>query len=333
MGTGSLIDQLPTPLADHVHTYQRHLRAERGLAPTTVAAYTSDIAGLCDHLLRYGGKNVTDISLPVLRSWLARLASTGAARTTLARRRAAARNWAKWALRTGAISADPTVRLQVPSPHRGLPEVLRADQAHQLLNRCGQSGNTQLPAENAPVDDATDPLDSTTVRDHALQLRDHAILELLYAAALRVSELTSLDIKHVDQQQRLVRVRGKGSKERVVPYGIPAQTALEQWLAHGHAHLALPGTTALFVGARGARIDQRIVRRIVRRATEQIPGAPTISPHGLRHSAATHLLEGGADLRTVQELLGHSSLATTEIYTHVSTERLRAVYQQAHPRA
>jgi integrase/recombinase XerC len=168
----------------------------------------------------------------------------------------------------------------------------------------------------------------------AVGLRDVAILELLYATGIRVGELCGLDVDDVDRSRRVVRVFGKGRKERTVPYGVPADVALGRWLQDGRARLLAPGAAgALFLGARGGRIDQRAVRTLVHRRLADVPGAPDLGPHGLRHTAATHLLEGGADLRAVQELLGHASLATTQIYTHVSAERLRRAYQLAHPRA
>jgi integrase/recombinase XerC len=168
----------------------------------------------------------------------------------------------------------------------------------------------------------------------AVARRDRLILELLYATAIRVSELVGLDLGDVDRPRRVVRVLGKGSKQRTVPYGRAAERALEDWLNLGRPELAGPASgSALLLGARGGRIDPRAVRTVVHRAVASVPGAPDIGPHGLRHSAATHLLDGGADLRTVQELLGHASLATTQLYTHISVERLRQAYTQAHPRA
>jgi integrase/recombinase XerC len=165
-------------------------------------------------------------------------------------------------------------------------------------------------------------------------IRDRAVLELLYASAVRVGELVGLDLDDVDRGRRVVRVLGKGRKERTVPIGLPAARALDAWLADGRPRLVRPlSGPALFLGERGGRLDQRAVRRLVHRMVREVPGAPDLGPHGLRHTAATHLLEGGADLRSVQELLGHATLATTQIYTHVSVERLKATYEQAHPRA
>jgi integrase/recombinase XerC len=167
----------------------------------------------------------------------------------------------------------------------------------------------------------------------ATAVRDRAVLELLYATGIRVGELVGLDLNDIDRERRVIRVLGKGDKERTVPLGLPAAQALDDWCAAGRPVLAgSAAASALFVGARGRRVDPRTVRRLVH-ARLAAAGAPDLGPHGLRHSAATHLLEGGADLRSVQELLGHASLATTQIYTHVSVERLRASYDRAHPRA
>lgn len=199
-----------------------------------------------------------------------------------------------------------------PKPHRGLPPVLRADEAADLIRAAAVLADDGSP----------------------LGVRDVAMLEMLYATGIRVGELVGLDLDDVDRDRNVVRVFGKGRKERSVPFGHPAARALERWLATGRPRLLAPGAgAALFLGARGARIDQRAVRTLVHRRISEVPGAPDIGPHGLRHTAATHLLEGGADLRSVQELLGHASLATTQLYTHVTTDRLRRAYQQAHPRA
>jgi integrase/recombinase XerC len=170
--------------------------------------------------------------------------------------------------------------------------------------------------------------------DEPLGRRDRAILETLYATGVRVGELCGLDVDDIDAERRVLRVLGKGAKERSVPYGVPAAAALDAWLRHGRPALARPGAgPALFLGLRGRRIDPRMVRRLVHGYLHEVDGGPDLGPHGLRHSAATHLLEEGADLRSVQELLGHATLATTQIYTHVSADRLKATYEQAHPRA
>jgi integrase/recombinase XerC len=303
---------LPPALADCLDAFERHLRLEANRSAHTVRAYVGDIAGLLDHLARLGGREVVDIDLAVLRGWLAVLRQRGAARTTLARRAAAIRSFTAWARRTGRIETDPGALLASPRAHRTLPPVLDAAEAAAAM-RAG----TDDPAPSSPL-----------VR------RDRLILELLYATGIRVSELTGLDVDDVDRSRRVVRVMGKGAKERTVPYGVAAERALADWLGGARRELAGPQSgPALLLGARGRRIDPRTVRTVVHRAVGVVAGAPDIGPHGLRHTAATHLLDGGADLRSVQELLGHASLATTQLYTHISVERLRQTYARAHPRA
>ena len=289
------------------------------MSAATARAYSADVVSLLDHLARMGGVEPADLDLAGLRSWLARLRSTGAARSSLARRSASARSFTGWAHRVGLLDTDPGARLAVARPERHLPSVLRQDQAAALLD--------------VPIDDPGN-VAGDEAADRAVVVRDRAMLELLYATGIRVSELTGMDLSDVDRSRRVLRVFGKGAKERTVPYGLPADRAIATWVSQGRPVLLTEGSgTALFLGRRGKRIDPRTVRTVVHRATAALPGVPELGPHGLRHSAATHLLEGGADLRSVQELLGHASLATTQIYTHVSAERLAAVYRQAHPRA
>jgi len=303
---------LPPALVGHLDAFVAHLRAVRGLSPHTVRAYRSDVASLLTHLAATGAAGVADLNLGVLRSWLAAERGAGRGRGTLARRAAAARTFTAWATRDGRLSADPGPRLAAPRPHRTLPAVLRREQAAAAL-RAAESGAAQA-----------DPV----------ALRDHSLVELLYATGIRVAELCGLDLDDVDACRRLVRVVGKGDRERSVPFGLPADRALQRWLAEGRPALVQPRSpAALFLGARGGRVDQRIVRAVVHDAVGTVPGAADIGPHGLRHSAATHLLEGGADLRSVQELLGHATLATTQLYTHVTVERLKAIHDRAHPRS
>ena len=300
---------LPEALGAVVDRFERHLTLERGLSPHSVRAYVGDVVGLLDHLARMGRADLAGLDVRVLRSWLARLRSTGAARTTLARRAAAARTFTAYAARTGLLDGDPGARLESPKPHRVLPPVLQAGEAAALV-------------------------ESAAAGDGPVGLRDRAALELLYGTGIRVGELVGLDVDDVDRGRRVVRVVGKGDKERTVPYGGAAERAVDAWLRHGRPELAVEGSgPALLLGVKGRRIDPRTVRRLVHEHLAGVPDAPDLGPHGLRHSAATHLLEGGADLRAVQEILGHASLATTQIYTHVSVERLRAAYKQAHPRA
>jgi len=305
-------DELPEPMARVLGEYERHLVAERDLTPHTVRTYLGDVAGLLEHAARLGHVDVTRLDLRTLRSWLAKQQTVGRSRTTLARRATAARVFTAWLLRTGRAASDAGASLGSPKAHPSLPPVLRADEAADLIRTAAR-----LADDGSPVG-----------------IRDVAMLELLYATGIRVGELVGLDVDDVDRDRNVVRVFGKGRKERTVPFGHPAARALERWLAHGRPALRAEGAgAALFLGARGARIDQRAVRTLVHRRIADVPGAPDIGPHGLRHTAATHLLEGGADLRSVQELLGHASLATTQLYTHVTTDRLRRAYQQAHPRA
>ncbi len=317
-------DALSAPLATILAGYERYLAAERGLSAATVTAYTADVASMLDHLGRMAGQSPPDLdglTLGVLRSWLARQRSTGSARASMGRRAAAAKSFTAWAHRTGRMPADVGVRLASPRPDKTLPAVLRVDQAAALLSP-------------VPADVPSSPNSELDPIDAAVELRDQAILELLYASGIRVSELTGLDTPDVDRHRRVLRVLGKGSKERVVPFGLPADRAVEAWLRQGRNLIRTNDSgPALFLGRRGRRMDPRAVRTLVHARTAAVDGSPEIAPHGLRHTAATHLLEGGADLRTVQELLGHASLATTQIYTHVSAERLAAVYRQAHPRA
>jgi integrase/recombinase XerC len=303
---------LPEAMAALLADYERHLTSERDLTPHTVRAYVGDISHLLDHAGRLGLADVGELDLRSLRGWLARQQTSGLSRTTLARRATAARVFTAWLARTGRIPADVGASLGSPKSRRPLPAVLRADEAADLVR-----------AAAVRADDGS-----------ATGLRDVAMLELLYATGIRVGELVGLDLDDLDRDRDLVRVLGKGRKERSVPFGRPAGRALDDWLTRGRAALLTEASgPALFLGARGGRIDQRAVRTMVHRRIADVPGAPDIGPHGLRHTAATHLLEGGADLRSVQELLGHASLATTQLYTHVTTDRLRAAYRQAHPRA
>ncbi|MFE6648765.1 tyrosine recombinase XerC [Nocardioides sp. NPDC057772] len=292
--------------------YERHLSAERGLSEHTVRAYLGDIRSLLDHAGRMGRTSPEAIDLRTLRSWLAKQQTTGHSRTTLARRATAARVFSGWLVRTGRAQVDAGAALGSPKAHRTLPPVLRPDEVESLI-----------AAAIAAAEDGT-----------AVGMRDIAVLEMLYATGARVGELVGLDLDDVDYERRVVRVLGKGRKERMVPFGGPAARALDRWIVRGRPQLITESSgPALFLGARGGRLDQRAVRTLVHRRLADVPGAPDLGPHGLRHSTATHLLEGGADLRSVQELLGHASLATTQIYTHVSSDRLRRAYRQAHPRA
>lgn len=301
--------ELPPAFAAALDRYADHLRLERNLSAHTVRAYVGDVAGLLDHAARLRLEEVSELDLRTLRSWLARLHSQGASRSTLARRASAVRGFTAWAHRRGLLSDDPGTALSSPRPHRRIPEVLRPDEA-------------------------TAALDAAAFGDDPAGLRDRAALELLYATAARVSELCALDVDDVDRERRTVRLFGKGGKERVVPVGAPAIVAVDDWLRGGRpVWVTADSGAALLLGARGRRLDPRTARRAVHQRLAMLPELPDLGPHGWRHTAATHLLEGGADLRSVQEMLGHATLATTQIYTHVSIERLRATYERAHPRA
>ncbi len=302
---------LPPAFEVAVAEFERHLRSERSLSAHTVRAYVGDIRELLDHATRMGRQEVGSLDIHVLRSWLARLRSAGRARSTLARRGAAARVFTAYAHRREWTETDPGLLLGTPKSLRPLPDVLRQEEARAVLDGLAAAGDGSSRA-----------------------LRERAVFEVLYATGIRVSELCALDIDDVDQEHHVVRVLGKGGKERTVPMGVPAAAAVSEWLRRGRPHLTVPrSAAAVFLGDRGGRLNPRTVRRMVHARLGGAEEAPDLSPHGLRHSAATHLLEGGADLRSVQELLGHSSLATTQLYTHVSVERLKSTYEQAHPRA
>ena len=307
---------LPPALGAALAGFIRHLDAERALSGHTVRAYRGDIHSLLEYAARRGIADTGEISLSTLRGWLAGQHEAGAARATIARRGAAARAFTAFAHRQGWLDSDPGPQLGTPKAHRVLPRVLRRDEMNSVLVACEDRALRELACGQREA--------------AALALRDVAVLELLYASAIRVSELCGLDTGALDAERRTIRVLGKGRKERVVPVGLPALRAVTRWAEAGRPVLAGQRSgAALFLGARGGRLDPRTARRIVHaRLAEAGAG-----PHAIRHTAATHLLEGGADLRSVQEILGHATPATTQIYTHVSAERLKASYRQAHPRA
>ena len=286
-----------------VEDFAEYAELVLGRSPNTVKGYVADLRGLAGYVDTFDA-----FTLDALRRWLAAAMSAGRNRATLARRTAAARAFSTWAYRRGDISTDAAARLKAPKVNRPLPTVVKGERAGVLV-------------EAGTADDA----------HPAEYLRDRAMLELLYATGIRVGELTGLNLGDVDLARGLAQVTGKGDKQRVVPFGEEAAAAVSEWLEFGRAELA-GDTQGMFVGSRGGRIDQRQVRRIVERAGQRA-GVEHVSPHTLRHTTATHMLEGGADLRVVQEMLGHTSLQTTQIYTHVSAQRLKRVYDQAHPRA
>lgn len=294
-----------------VTQYEEHLALVRNLSDNSIRGYVTDLESFLKHMEKLGIVEFNQLEIEHIRSWLANLQSTGIARATLTRRIVSIRAFTNWAAANGWLTSDLGANLAVPKPHKVLPEVLNLDEAAAVI-------------KSLEVRVAEEPT--------ALNFRDLAILEVLYGSGIRVSELCGLDIGDIDNSRNTLNVIGKGSKQRVVPLGIPAMNALSNYLKNGRGEFANQlSQAAVFLGSRGKRIDQRTVRQVVYEAMKAV-GA-TMGPHGLRHSAATHLLEGGADLRTVQEILGHASLATTQIYTHVSPERLQSAYKQAHPRA
>ena len=296
-----------------IAAFARHLEIERALSVHTIRAYLGDLESLLTHLEAIGVTDISQLELVHLRSWLANQQVKGGARTTLSRRAVSVRLFTKWAVKNKFLAKDVAATLATPKGHRTLPEVLDIADAKTAMDSLA----TRAAEEETPI-----------------SLRDVAMVELLYATGARVAELCGLDLSDIDYDRQTIRVLGKGNKERTIPLGNPAMRALNIWIEDGRKSLlnSLSGN-AVFLGARGKRIDQRTVRTVVYNALQAIEGIERMGPHALRHSAATHLLEGGADLRTVQEILGHASLATTQIYTHVSTERLQKAFKQAHPRA
>ena len=331
--------ELPDQLESALEAFRRHLAAERGVSGHTVRAYLGDVRALLEHAARAGVTSPGGLDIAILRSWLAGQHATGRARATLARRAASARTFTAFGHARGWLPSDPGPLLGTPRLRRKLPEVIRQDQMAAVLAAQGGPAPARRapgsPAPGSPAPGSPAPAGSEPdPRDQALALRDTAIMELLYATGIRVSELCGLDLGDLDHERRTIRVMGKGSKERTVPVGLPAERATARWARDGRPVLLTPDSAAaLFLGARGRRLDPRTARRVVHTRLAAVPAVPDTGPHGLRHAAATHLLEGGADLRSVQEILGHASLGTTQIYTHVSVERLTSAFRQAHPRA
>jgi integrase/recombinase XerC len=293
--------------------FLKYLESERNLSAHTIRAYLGDLDSFFEHLEKLDVTDFSKLELSHIRSWLANQQVKGGARTTLSRRAVSIRLFTKWATKKGYLAKDVGATLATPKGARTLPDVLNVADAGLAMDALA----TRVAEEDGP-----------------LSKRDCAMVEVLYASGARVSELCGLDLQDIDYERNTIRVIGKGNKERTIPLGNPAMRALDAWLKEGRPSLAGDKSDrAVFLGARGKRIDQRTVRTVVYQALQALEGAVKLGPHALRHSAATHLLEGGADLRTVQEILGHASLATTQIYTHVSTERLQKAFKQAHPRA
>jgi integrase/recombinase XerC len=297
-----------------IDAYTRHLASDRGFSAHSIRGYRGDLSDLARFAQHTAGADLADLDLELLRDWLWRASSAGMAKSTIGRRAAAARGFTRWLAATDAAPTDAGARLKAPRPDQHLPRVLTRAQMEGLLDALADRAGTGDP----------------------VAVRDLAIVELLYASALRVSELTGLRLTDIDRGRLTLRVLGKGSKERVVPFGVPAARALDEYLTRARPVLAARADRsgdAVFLGSRGAPVSTRTIYELVSALLTDLPGAGPSGPHALRHTAATHLLDGGADLRAVQELLGHASLSTTQIYTHVSAERLKQTYATAHPRA
>ncbi|WP_298012434.1 site-specific tyrosine recombinase XerD [uncultured Microbacterium sp.] len=301
-----------------LRSYVRHIRVERGLSEHTVAAYERDLAGYRDWLIEHDVTTPGEITPELVGQFAAERAAADPppAATSIARLQSSVRGWHRFLAREGIVDTDPASRLKPPRAPQRLPKALRIDQVTALLDAAG-------PEPGAATD--ADPL----------ALRDRALLELLYATGARVSEVTGLDVDDVARAPGILRLQGKGGKERIVPVGSYAQAALHAYLTRTRPQLAARGraTPRLFLGARGAPLSRQSAWLVIQAAAERAHLDAHVSPHTLRHSFATHLLQGGADVRVVQELLGHASVQTTQIYTHVTVDALREVYLTAHPRA
>lgn len=299
--------ELSRPIAEFV----AHLEAGRGYSANTVRAYQIDLADLAEFLEQNGVATFSQLNLEHLRSWLWQISQRGLAKSSIARKSAAIRGFTAWAFKNRILSDDPGLRLRSPKAGQTLPKVVSRESLVQIFKQ----------------------LETKALADNPNGLRDLLAVELLYASGARVSELVGIDLEDIDYSRNLIRLFGKGSKQRMVPIGQPARDALDQWVQLGRAQFANEKSgTALLLNSRGQRVG---VRQIYGLVAGLLEGTSTgkAGPHALRHSAATHLLDGGADLRAVQEMLGHASLGTTQIYTHVSIERLRDGYKNAHPRA
>ncbi len=292
-----------------------YLRANLAVSEHTLRAYVSDLRSFTTYCQvdELSTENIRSVViLRAIRAWLASLVQQGKSRSTISRRTASIRSFTAWAYRRGYLDSDPGLLVTSARGDQKLPQVQTPSDTAELLSYAA----TRTREENSPA-----------------AIRDWAILETIYATGIRVSEVCSLDTTSIDQQGMTLRVIGKGNKERVVPFTRACLSALQAWLSHGRPSLAIPEAgRALFVGDKGRRIDPRVIRAMIHRMCAQA-GVRDLAPHALRHTAATHILAGGADLRAVQEMLGHSSLQTTQRYTHVDAQRLSAIYKQAHPRA
>jgi site-specific recombinase XerD len=306
-------DDLPRRDAALIEGFCDHLALERHLSPGTVVAYRRDLVQLATFLSR-GGRSLAGATLNDLRRFLAQLTTRGYARASIARRVGAIHTFFRWAAANDHVPSDPAALLGRPKVTSRLPSVLRVREAAALVEAPAPGGEGKV--------------------DLAVALRDRAVLELLYGSGLRVSEVADLTLDRVDVERGRVLVMGKGSKERDLPLSDPARDALRVWIERGRPVLASEGApAALFLNRRNTRLGVRDIRRVVGRYGRATLTGRRVTPHTLRHSFATHLLEGGADIRAVQELLGHASVATTQRYTHVTRSRLFDAYRQSHPRA
>jgi integrase/recombinase XerD len=300
-----------------VDAYLRHISIERGLSDHTVAAYRRDLAGYVDWLTARGIRDSAEVTVALVTEFSAERASAEPppAASSLARLQSSVRGLHRFLAREGIETDDPTGRLRPPKAAKRLPKALTIDQVERLLDAAGPEAGSAEASE-------------------LVGLRDRALLELLYATGARVSEVVQLDVDDLAHGD-VVRVRGKGSKERIIPVGSYARSALDAYLTRSRPELSRRGraTPRLFLGARGAPLSRQSAWLVIQHAAERAQLSAHVSPHTLRHSFATHLLQGGADVRVVQELLGHASVATTQIYTHVSVDALRDVYATSHPRA
>lgn len=288
-----------------------YLDAGRGYSANTVKAYLTDVNDLASYLKKRSIDDVEELNLEHLREWLWQATQQGFTKTTIARKSAAVRSFTAWALKNNLCTADPGLRLRSPKASRTLPKIVSRESLALVFAA----------------------LEAKATEDNPQGVRDLVAVELLYASGARVSELVGLDLESIDCSRNIMRVMGKGSKERMIPFGQPARDALDLWIRTARPMLESESSgRALLLNSRGQRIGVRQVYGLVAKLLEATPTGAA-GPHSLRHSAATHLLDGGADLRAVQELLGHASLGTTQIYTHVSIERLRDGYKNAHPRA
>jgi integrase/recombinase XerC len=299
------------PLEYALGRFQAELEKRRGYSPNTAKAYVTDISDLISHMNKKSLTEIEDVDLDILRDWLWSLSERGLSKSTLARKGASAKAFTAWLHSEKLLETDPGLRLRSPKASRTLPKVVSRSAMTDIFSR----------------------LEPLATSDNPAGIQDLLIIEILYGSAIRVSELVGLDLSDVDHGRNILRVTGKGNKQRMVPFSDPAKDALASWLRNGRSHFENNlSENALLLSPKGKRLGVRQVYALVASVLSATPVGKA-GPHTLRHSAATHILDGGADLRAVQELLGHSSLATTQIYTHVSVERLKQGYQNAHPRA